>query len=192
MCKNNCATRCLPKVWHPERADLNKKSAQTWCDLHPMGRISEWEEADQNHNQSCTPNHWPLWSMENLKLYLMVILVATNGHWHRSLLQVMWKVPDQQKQHAETTRVSTQLANIRQAMAVGGHGLHGTITLVPRQWLPVELTVTPVRFTPGCTPMLLFDSLGCTIFHFAIGCHRCEVPLIELLCNKLSSSLLLQ
>ena len=29
--------------------------------------------------------------------------------------------------HAETTRVSTQLANTRQAVAVSGNGLHGTI-----------------------------------------------------------------
>ena len=137
MCKNNCTTRCLPKVWHLGRADLDKKSAQTWCDLHPTGRISEREEADRNHNQSCTPNHWPLWSMENLILYLMVILVATNGHRHRSFLQVVRKVPDQQNWHTETTRVSTQLANTRQAVAVGGDGLHGTITPVFRQLLPV-------------------------------------------------------
>ena len=71
--------------------------------------------------------------MENLELYLTVILVATNGHRHRSFLQVMQKVSDQQNQHAETTRVSTQLANTRQAMAVGGDGLHGTITPVSRQ-----------------------------------------------------------
>ena len=103
MCENNHTTRCLPKVWHPGRADLDKKLAQTWCDLHPVGCISEREEADQNYNQSCTPNHWPLWSMENLELYSTVILVATNGHRHRSFLQVMWKVPDQQNQHAETT-----------------------------------------------------------------------------------------
>ena len=36
MCENNCTTRCLPKVQHPGRADLDKKSAQTWCDLHPI------------------------------------------------------------------------------------------------------------------------------------------------------------
>ena len=137
MCENNCATRCLPKVWHPGRADLDKKSAQPWCDLHPVGHISEREEADQNYNWSCAPNHWPLWPMENLKLYSMVILVATNGHQHRSLLRIVWKVSEQQNWHAETTRVSTQLAYTRQAMAVGGNGLHGTITPVPRQWLPV-------------------------------------------------------
>ena len=110
MCENNHATRSLLKIWHLGRADLDKKSAQTWCDLHPAGRISEREEADWNHNQSYTPNHWPLWSMENLELYLMVILVAANGHWHRSFLQIMRKVSDQQNWHAETTRVSTQLA----------------------------------------------------------------------------------
>ena len=55
-----------------------------------------------------------------------------------------------------------------------------------------ELTVMPVRFTPDCTPVLLFNGLGRTIFHFAIGCHRCEAPLIELLCDELSSSSLLQ
>ena len=137
MCENNHATRCLPKVRHPGRTDLDKKLAQTWCDLHPTWHISEREEADWNHNRSCTPNHWPLWSMENLKLYSMVILVATNGHRHRSFLQVMRKVPDQQNRHAETTRVSTQLANTRQSVAVGGDGLHVTITPVPRQWLPV-------------------------------------------------------
>ena len=136
MCENNHTTRCLPKVRHLARTDLDKKSAQMWCDLHPVGRISEREEADRNHNWSCTPNHWPLWSMENLELYSTVILVATNGHWHRSFLQVMWKVPDQQNRHAETIRVSTQLANTRQAVAVGGDGLHGTTTPVFRQWLP--------------------------------------------------------
>ena len=71
--------------------------------------------------------------MENLELYLMVILVATNGHQHRSFLQIVWKVSDQQNQHTETTRVSTQLAYTRQAVAVGGNGLHGTIALVIRQ-----------------------------------------------------------
>ena len=135
MCKTNCTTRCPPKVWHPGRADLDKKSAETWCDLHPMGGISEREEADWNNYWSGTPNHWPLQPMENLKLYLMVILVATNGHWHRSFLQIMQKVSDQQNWHAETTRVSTQLAYTRQTMAVSGHGLYGTIALVTRQWL---------------------------------------------------------
>ena len=137
MCENNHATRCLSKVWHLGRADLDKMSAQMWCDLHPVGCISEREEADWNYNRSCTPNHWPLWSMENLELYSTVILVATNGHQHRSFLQIMRKVPDQQNQHAETTRVSTQLAYTRKAVAVGGDGFHGTITLVSRQWLPV-------------------------------------------------------
>ena len=32
--------------------------------------------------------------MENLELYSMVILVATNGHQHRSFLQIVWKVSD--------------------------------------------------------------------------------------------------
>ena len=137
MCKNNRTTRCLPKVQHPGRADLDKKSAQMGCDLHPTGCISEREEADWNYNQSCTPNHWPLQSMENLELYLTVILVATNGHQHRSFLQIVWKVPDQQNWHAETTRVSTQLANTRQAVAVGGNGLYGTIAPVTRQWLSI-------------------------------------------------------
>ena len=41
MCENNCTTRCLRKVRHPGRADLDQKSAQTRCDLHPSGRISE-------------------------------------------------------------------------------------------------------------------------------------------------------
>ena len=71
--------------------------------------------------------------MENLELYLTVILVATNGHQHKSFLQVVRKVPDQQNQHAETTRVSTQFANTRQAVAVGVDGLHGTTTPVFRQ-----------------------------------------------------------
>ena len=137
MCENIHATRCLPKIQHPGRADLDEKSAQMWCDLHPTECISEREEADQNYNRSCTPNHWPLQSMENLELYLMVILVATSGHQHRSFLQIMRKVSDQQNQHAETTRVSTQLATTRQAMAVGGNGLYGTIALVTRQWLPI-------------------------------------------------------
>ena len=137
MCENNRATRCLPKVRHLGRADLDEKSAQTWCDLHPTGHISEREEADWNHNRSCTPNHWPLWPMENLELYSTVILVATNGHWHRSFLQIVQKVSDQQNQHAETTRVSTQLAHTRQAMAVSGNGFHGTIAPVTRQWLPI-------------------------------------------------------
>ena len=137
MCKNNHTTRCLSKVRHPGRADLNRKSAQTWCDLHPMGNISEREEADWNYNRSCTPNHWPLWPIGNLKLYSTVILVATNGHQHRSFLQIVRKVSDQQNWHTETTRVSTQLANTRQAMAVGGNGSYGTIALVTRQWLPI-------------------------------------------------------
>ena len=55
-----------------------------------------------------------------------------------------------------------------------------------------ELTVTPVRFAPDCAPMLLFNGLGHTTFHFAIRCCRCEVLLIELLCDELLSSLLLQ
>ena len=136
MCKSNHTTRCPSKVRHLGRADLDKKSAQTWCDLHPMGCISEWEEADRNNYWSCTPNHWPLWPMENLELYLTVILVAANGHWHRSFLQIVWKVSDQQNWHTETSRVSTQLANTRQAMAVGGYGLHGTVAPVTRQWSP--------------------------------------------------------
>ena len=114
---------------------FGKKSAQTWCDLHPVGCISEREEADWNNYQTCTPNHWALWPMENLELYLMVILVATNGHWHRSFLQIMWKVSDQENWRAKTTGVSTQLANTRQAVAVGGYGLYGTIAPVTRQWL---------------------------------------------------------
>ena len=137
MCENNHATRCLSKIWHPGRAYLEKKSAQTWYDMHPAGRISEREEADWNYNQSCTPNHWPLWPMENLELYLTVILVATNGHQHRSFLQIVQKVSDQQNWHAETTRVSTQLANTRQAVAVSGNGFHGTVSLVTKQWLPI-------------------------------------------------------
>ena len=96
MCKNHRTTRCPPKVWHPGRADLDEKSAQTWCDLHPAGHISEREEADWNNYRSCTPNHWALQPMENLELYSTFILVAANGHWHRSFLQIMWKVPDQQ------------------------------------------------------------------------------------------------
>ena len=54
---------------------------QLKCDVICIPRDAfQREEADQNYNQSCTPNHWPLWSMENLELYLTVILVATNGH----------------------------------------------------------------------------------------------------------------
>ena len=55
-----------------------------------------------------------------------------------------------------------------------------------------ELTVAPVRFSPDCAPMLLFDCLGHPTFCFAIGCHPYEASLIELLCNKLLSSPLLQ
>ena len=101
MCENNCTTRCLSKVQHLGRADLDEKSAQTRCDLHPMGCISEREEADWNYNWSCTPNHWPLWSMENLELYSTVLLVATNGHQHRSFLKIVQKVSDQQNRHTE-------------------------------------------------------------------------------------------
>ena len=137
MCENNRTTRCLSKVRHPWRADLDQKSAQMWCDLHPMGCISEREEADWNNNWSCAPDHWPLRPMENLKLYSMVILLATNGHQHRSFLQIMQKVSDQQNQHAETRRISTQLANTRQAVAVSGNGFYRTIALVTRQWLPI-------------------------------------------------------
>ena len=55
-----------------------------------------------------------------------------------------------------------------------------------------ELMVMIVRFAPDCTPMLLCDGLGHITFRFAIRYHHCEVPLIILLCDKLSSSLLLQ
>ena len=55
--------------------------------------------------------------------------------------------------------------------------------LVLSSW-DCELTVAPVRFAPDCTPMLLFDSLGHTTFHFAIGCCHCEAPLIKLLCDN--------
>ena len=121
MCKNNRTTRCLSKVQHLGRADLDKISAQPQRDLHPTGHILEREETDRSNNRSCTPNHWPLRLMENLGLYSTVILVATNGHRHRSFLQIMQKVSDQQKQDTETTRVSTQLAYTRQAVAVGGN-----------------------------------------------------------------------
>ena len=63
--------------------------------------------------------------------------------------------------------------------------------LVSSSW-DCELTVMPVRFAPDCTPMLLFNCLGCTTFRFAIGCHHCKAPLIELLCDELLSSPLLQ
>ena len=55
-----------------------------------------------------------------------------------------------------------------------------------------ELMVAPVRFAPDCAPMLLFGCLGRPTFHFAIGCHHREVSLIELLCDELLSSPLLQ
>ena len=55
-----------------------------------------------------------------------------------------------------------------------------------------ELTVAPVRFTPDCTPMLWYAGLGHTTFHFTIGYHCCEVPLIVLLCDELLCSPLLQ
>ena len=48
-----------------------------------------------------------------------------------------------------------------------------------------ELTVMPVRFTPDCAPVLLFDYIGHPTFHFAIRYYHCEMPLIELLCNEL-------
>ena len=67
-----------------------------------------------------------------------------------------------------------------------------SVTLLVSSSRNCELMVTPVRFAPDCTPVLLYDGLGHTTFHFAIGCHCCEVLLIELLCNKLSSSPLLQ
>ena len=44
--------------------------------------------------------------------------------------------------------------------------------LVSSSW-DCELMVTPVRFAPDCTPVLLYDGLGRTTFHFAIGCHCC-------------------
>ena len=151
MCENNLATRCLPKVQHLGRADLDKKSAQTWCALHPVGHILEREEADQNYNWSCTPNHWPLWPIENLKLYSTVILVATNGHWHRSFLQIVQKVSDQQNWYAETTRVSTQLANTRQAVAICGVEFMGPLPqsqgndylLVIIDWLTLQVYLVP-------------------------------------------------
>ena len=63
--------------------------------------------------------------------------------------------------------------------------------LVLSSW-DCELMVAPVRFTPDCAPMLLFDCLGHPTFCFAIGCHCCKVLLIELLCDELLSSPLLQ
>ena len=55
-----------------------------------------------------------------------------------------------------------------------------------------KLMVMPVRFTPDCTPMLLFNCLGHPTFRFAIGYHRCKMLLIKLLRNELLSSPLLQ
>ena len=55
-----------------------------------------------------------------------------------------------------------------------------------------ELMVMPVRFAPDCAPMLLFDCLGHLTFRFTIGCCHCEASLIELLCDELLSSPLLQ
>ena len=69
--------------------------------------------------------------------------------------------------------------------------LQSVMVLVSSSW-DCELMVAPVRFAPDCTPMLLYDGLGYTTFCFAIGCHCCEVPLIKLLFDELSSSLLLQ
>ena len=63
--------------------------------------------------------------------------------------------------------------------------------LVLSSW-DCELMVAPVRFTPDCTPGLLFNSLHHTTFRFAIRCHHCETLLIKLLCDKLLSSPLLQ
>ena len=67
-----------------------------------------------------------------------------------------------------------------------------SVTLLVSSSQDCELTVVPVRFAPDCTPVLLFNCLGRPTFHFTIGCHRCKVPLIELLCDKLLSSPLLQ
>ena len=55
-----------------------------------------------------------------------------------------------------------------------------------------ELMVAPVRFTPDCAPVLLFDCLGHPTFCFAIWYHCCKMPLIKLLCNELLISPLLQ
>ena len=52
---------------------------------------------------------------------------------NRNFLQIMWKVSDQQNQHAEATGASTQLANTGQAVAIGGHGFYGTIAPVTMQ-----------------------------------------------------------
>ena len=166
MCENNCTTRCLPKVQHLGRADLDKKSAQMWCDLHPTGHISEREEADRNYNRSCTPNHWPLQPMENLELYSTVILVATNGHRHRSLLQIVWKVLDQQNQHTETTRVLSWLihflANNHLASPspysplLGGASLFGPIRwsnfYQSQSLIPLTASPPKVPLSPPNTP----------------------------------------
>ena len=50
--------------------------------------------------------------------------------------------------------------------------------------------VTPVRFAPDCTPMLLYDGLGHTTFRFAIGCHHCEVVRFFTLLLKFSQLLI--
>ena len=63
--------------------------------------------------------------------------------------------------------------------------------LVLSSW-DCELTVAPVRFAPDCAPVLLFNCLGRPTFHFAIWYRRCKTPLIELLCDKLFISPLLQ
>ena len=55
-----------------------------------------------------------------------------------------------------------------------------------------ELTVMPVRFTPDCTPVRLYDHLGHTTFCCTIGYCCFEALLIILHCDELSSSPLLQ
>ena len=67
-----------------------------------------------------------------------------------------------------------------------------SVTLLVLSSRDCELTVMPVRFAPDCAPVLLFDCLGRPTFCFTIRCHHCEVSLIELLCDKLLSSPLLQ
>ena len=67
-----------------------------------------------------------------------------------------------------------------------------SVTLLVSSSQDCELMVMPVRFTPDCAPVLLFNCLGHPTFCFTIRYHHCKMLLIELLCDELLISPLLQ
>ena len=92
--------------------------------------------------------------METFKLYSTFILVATNGHWHRGFLQIVQKMSDQQNWYAETTGVSTQLADTRQAVGMDfmgplprSQGNDYLLVIIDRLMSQVHLVSTMMQVT---------------------------------------------